>query len=104
MTNPSSRAGAAAWSDLEQAFFAAAPPDVPEPAGEAMRFDDLDVGMAPRREAPVALRRTTAAVRAAIIQVIDALSALSFNRRNITIAIASVMLLIGLSAVVFARR
>jgi len=29
------------WSDLEQAFFAAAPPEVPEPAAELERFDDL---------------------------------------------------------------
>ena len=31
-----------AWSELEHRFFAAAPPDVPEPPPEPMRFDDLD--------------------------------------------------------------
>ena len=29
------------WTDLEQAFFDAAPPDEPEPAAELERFDDL---------------------------------------------------------------
>jgi hypothetical protein len=29
------------WSDLEQAFFAAAPPDEPEPPAELDCFDDL---------------------------------------------------------------
>ena len=31
------------WSDLEQAFFDAAPPDEPAPATELERFDDLVV-------------------------------------------------------------
>jgi hypothetical protein len=31
------------WSDLEQAFFDAAPPDEPEPVAELERFDDLAV-------------------------------------------------------------
>ena len=31
------------WSDLEQAFFDAAPPDEPEAAAELERFDDLVV-------------------------------------------------------------
>jgi hypothetical protein len=31
------------WSDLEQAFFDAAPPDEPEPVAELERFDDLVV-------------------------------------------------------------
>jgi len=36
------------WSELEQGFFAAAPPDVPEPPPEPPRFDDLDpIGPAP---------------------------------------------------------
>jgi hypothetical protein len=36
----------AEWSDLEQAFFDAAPPDEPAPAAELERFDDL---VAPER-------------------------------------------------------
>ena len=39
------------WSDLEQAFFAAAPPDEPEPAAELECFDDL---LAPERREPLA--------------------------------------------------
>ena len=39
---PGERANEGAWSELEHRFFAAAPPDVPEPPPEPMRFDDLD--------------------------------------------------------------
>jgi hypothetical protein len=63
-----------AWSELEHGFFAAAPPDVPEPPPEPMRFDDLDpIGPPPPpwtarlsrvwREAPAAPRMLQAAVR-----------------------------------------
>jgi len=37
---PGNQAG---WSDLEQAFFDAAPPDEPKPSAELERFDDLVV-------------------------------------------------------------
>jgi hypothetical protein len=37
------RGNQAGWSDLEQAFFDAAPPDEPKPQAELERFDDLDV-------------------------------------------------------------
>jgi len=40
--SPSDRPNDDAWSDLEHGFFAAAPPDVPEPPPEPMRFDDLE--------------------------------------------------------------
>jgi hypothetical protein len=82
------------WSELEQSFFAAAPPDVPAPVGELERFDDLDVGMPPRRERfPEVIRH-----------LVDALSALRLDLRTVTVAIGAVMVLIGLSAVVFAGR
>jgi hypothetical protein len=46
------------WSDLEQAFFAAAPPDAPGPAVELECFDDL---LAPeRRQRGGALRQAAA--------------------------------------------
>ena len=32
------------WTDLEQAFFDAAPPDEPEAPSEPARFDDLEAG------------------------------------------------------------
>src|ERR1700722_12935185 len=35
------RGGGTEWSDLEQAFFASAPPDEPETVAEPERFDDL---------------------------------------------------------------
>jgi len=58
----------APWNDVDQAFFEAAPPDIPEPAPEPMRFDDLEP-IAPlpppdrsdRREIPTAFTRARAA-------------------------------------------
>jgi hypothetical protein len=88
-----------AWSDLEQAFFAAAPPDEPQPPDEALRFDDLGPVAAAGAEMPPWLRR-------ALDEVSRLGTAIStrVDRRLITIAIATVMLLIGLSAAVFARH
>lgn len=40
MATDTERSGS--WSELEQGFFATAPPDVPEPPAEPARFDDLD--------------------------------------------------------------
>ncbi|HET6284431.1 MAG TPA: hypothetical protein VFH73_25970 [Polyangia bacterium] len=37
------RPSGAGWSDLELAFFAAAPPDEPEPAAKPECFDDLEL-------------------------------------------------------------
>jgi hypothetical protein len=81
------------FSDLEQTFFASAPPDDAEAPAEPERFDDLDdpiTALAPRR--------------AWTERVLAAIAAPRLDLRVITIAIASVMLLIGLSAVVFASR
>jgi hypothetical protein len=69
-------AAAAVWSDFELAFFAAAPPDEPQPSVEPVRFEEPG-WPAPRRRAPV--------------------------QQWVTIALAIVTVLIGLSAVVFAR-
>jgi hypothetical protein len=52
-----------AWSDLEQAFFDAAPPDEPEPAAELERFEDLVVP--DRQERVAGLGQTAANVWAA---------------------------------------
>jgi hypothetical protein len=41
VADSSKRADDAAWDDLDQAFFASAPPDVPEAPAEPERFDDL---------------------------------------------------------------
>jgi hypothetical protein len=55
----------AAWDDLDQAFFASAPPDVPELPAEPERFDDLFPAAPPEpprtRNTPIALRRASAA-------------------------------------------
>lgn len=56
------RADEGSWDELEQGFFAAAPPDVPEPAPEPMRFDDLDpVGPARPQSRAAAWRAAAAA-------------------------------------------
>jgi hypothetical protein len=101
---PASASVAAAWDDLEQSFFASAPPDTAAPPAQPERFDDLDEGWA----VPIRRRRSRAELRDAlgtIRRLADALvTAPWLNRRNITIALASFMLLVGLSAVVFASR
>ena len=57
-----------AWSDLEQAFFASAPPDEAETPAEPSFFDDLlEVPATRRRPAP---RRTIAIVVGAIALLI----------------------------------
>lgn len=91
------------WNELEQSFFASAPPDIPAAAAQPERFDDLDADLAvpARRPSRAELRDGLATIRRLAV---DFASASWLNRRNITIAIASVMLLIGLSAVVFASR
>jgi hypothetical protein len=62
----------AAWNDFDHAFFASAPPDIPEPPPEPMRFDDLDpippvrpATGGDRRGISVARRRVLAAASAA---------------------------------------
>jgi len=49
------------WSELEQGFFAAAPPDVPEPPPEPARFDDLDPIGPARPDWRIRLRRAARA-------------------------------------------
>ncbi len=63
------RSDDAPFDELDQGFFAAAPPEVAEPAPEPMRFDDLDP-IAPARPEPRAFvrraRNVTAAARGAL--------------------------------------
>jgi hypothetical protein len=89
----SRRSPESAWTDLEQTFFESAPPDEPQPSAEPEQFDDL-IPAAPSRPSWTALLQ----------RLIAALSAPRVDLRVVTIGIASVMLLIGLSAVVFASR
>jgi hypothetical protein len=65
-TEECGRAPDPTFDDLEQAFFAAAPPEEAAPAAEPERFDDL-VGTEPEARDPLAgLRRALAAARVAI--------------------------------------
>ena len=81
------------WTDLEQTFFASAPPDEPEAPSEPEQFDDLLPPTSSGHQLSELARRLVAA-----------LSAPRLDFRVVTIAIASVMLLIGLSAAVFASH
>jgi len=76
------------WSDLEQGFFAAAPPDDPEPPAEAPRFDHLSPAAPPER----------ATWRAA--RSLGAISAAGWSRRRVAVALTSLCLLICVFAVV----
>src|SRR3954452_23493484 len=55
--NASRRPEHGPWSDLEQAFFAAAPPDAPAPAIAPECFDDLQPSMTSRPALPPGLER-----------------------------------------------
>jgi hypothetical protein len=94
----------AVWSELEQEFFASAPPEVPTASAQPETFDDLDDALPAkpgRRQTHAELQQAAAAIKRIVG---DILMAPHVNLRTITIAVASVMLLIGLSAVVFASR
>jgi hypothetical protein len=89
----------ATWSHLEQEFFASAPPDEAQPPPEAPSFEDLVADEPRRREMSVGLRR----VLDEVSRLVTAIST-RVDRRTITIALATFMLLVGLSAAVFARH
>jgi hypothetical protein len=84
------------WGDLEQAFFAAAPPDEPEAPEEAARFDDL-TSTAPPRPVPAWIQRGLAAIR----QLLDA-GAQALEGQVVGVLLVALSVLVGLSAVVFA--
>jgi hypothetical protein len=72
-----------AWSDIEEAFFATAPPDQAEPPAPPESFDDLD--LVPVPSGPW-----------------DRGSGRVFRPNAAAIALASVLMLLALTAVVFA--
>ena len=77
------------WSDLEEAFFAAAPPDEPPQAAEPVRFDeDESLPPAPRR------RHTPETPRRALVEA-------RLDWRMVVVRLAAAGLLIGLGAAVF---
>jgi hypothetical protein len=87
------------WSDVEEAFFAAAPPDEPAPAPEALRFDDLrsDPSEAPvRTPAPAWFSRLTAELRRLV-----ASGRAGSERLAVWVVLATLLVLVGLSAAVF---
>jgi hypothetical protein len=88
------------WSDLEEAFFAAAPPDDPVPALAPLQFDDLD---APASRPHPRLDRLRQALREAW-RVFDEAVGQSSDGRTFWVVLATVMIVIGLSAAVFASR
>lgn len=114
------------WSELEQAFFDAAPPD--EPAAASVRLDDsllddlplddlsLTVGRPPHdRLARLRVRSLAAlvAARASFQRLVEELRAAPWfatltrarlNRRAVTIGLASAIVLMALSAGVVASR
>jgi len=87
-TRSSEQGDHATWSGLDQAFFAAAPPDDPGPPPEAPCFDDLSPAAPPERSVRLTRR------------LVAALSTPPWSRRRVAIALASVCLLICVFAVV----
>jgi len=100
VANSSRRPDKGPWSDLEQTFFAAAPPDEAGPVAEAERFDDLDPIVPPRQQLPPGVQR----LLDGLTRLVAAVTAPRLDLRTVTIAIASLVLLIGLSAAVFASH
>jgi len=80
--------GERAWSDVEEAFFATAPPDEAEPPAAAESFDDLLPIPSPGG--------------AATWPMWDKLLESGVPRGVAAIALASVLILLGLTAVLFA--
>jgi len=80
-----------AWSDVEEAFFATAPPDEAEPPVAPESFDDL-LPIAPPHEAATW----------ATLATLERWLGRTIRPSVAAIALASVLILLGLTAVVFA--
>jgi hypothetical protein len=123
------RSNEGAWSELERGFFATAPPDVPEPPPEPMRFDDLDpiaptppqwrarlarAGAATsgarrmlRFVTPVlsaAARTTLRGGRSQVVRLSVMLRNISRDRRLVAVAAATLLVVTSISAAVVASR
>jgi len=98
------RSDEAAWSDLEQAFFASAPPDNPEPPPDPEPLDDLFP--------PAPAHGRAALVRASLVSFASdvrrkgalALDLSHRAGRRTTVAVASVVLVLAFSVGVVASR
>jgi hypothetical protein len=98
VASDSERTDDSPWDELERGFFAAAPPDVPGPPAEPMRFDDLDP-VAPdvsRHRRTAAFERRLAAWRA------KAMASAAIARRRLTPAVGSAWVASRRSALRFA--
>ena len=92
-----SRTDDTAWSELEQAFFAAAPPDDPEPAAEPMRFDD-DVTSTPARvRARTRYLQTLSVVRSTAARLFAAIDVRRLDTKVMAGALAATVLVTALS-------
>ena len=96
MSDPSPRADESAWSELEHAFFAAAPPDDPEPPAEPLRFDD-DAMPGPSRRPPWTLH-IVSAVGAAATRFVAALAGRRLDTQIVAVALAATALIVSLTA------
>jgi hypothetical protein len=121
-------AGKGAWNELEQGFFAGAPPEVPVPPPAPIRFDDLEPVSNPRVERRMRQRRASdlapaeraelrplivragarcvpliAWVRGRATRVIAAIPTDSSDRWMVA-SLAALFVLVGVSAVVIASR
>jgi hypothetical protein len=65
------RPGGSDWSELEQAFFDAAPPDEPGPTAEPERFDDLPAPAQPDAGSLAPLRRLLASASTAVRRLLS---------------------------------
>jgi hypothetical protein len=74
------------WDELDQGFFASAPPDVAEPAPEPMRFDDLeDVAQQPAQHRGAAWRESvTASARAVLRRLAPVRASAAATWRRVT--------------------
>jgi hypothetical protein len=86
-----------------QAFFAAAPPDDPEPAAEPMRFDD-DTTPTPARVRPrTRYLQTLSVVRSAAARLFAAIDGRRLETQVMAAALAATVLVTALSPRALAR-
>jgi len=92
-----SRTDDTAWSDLEQAFFAAAPPDDPEPAAEPLRFDDDATPTAARVRTWTRHLQTLSIIRSTAARLFAAIDVRRLDTKVMAAALAATVLVTALS-------
>jgi len=86
-----------AWSELEQACVAAAPPDDPEPAAEPMRFDDDTTPTPARVRAWTRYLQTLSVVRSAAARFFAPLADRRLDTKVMAAALAATVLVAAFS-------